>query len=36
MFYLCSNSLLGLYSNGATTGIVFESGQYHTKLTPVY
>ena len=35
-FYLCSTSVLSLYSTGRTTGIVFENGHNTSYVTPIY
>lgn len=34
--YLCSTSVLSLYANGNTTGLVIESGVSSTHVSPIY
>lgn len=34
--YLCSTSVLSLYANGNTTGLVIESGVSSTHISPIY
>ena len=35
-FFVCKNAVLSCFANGRSTGIVLDSGAYHTTAVPVY